>query len=121
MNTDEDALLCDLAETYHIFDYRSLPARMVATLSVGLRDNSRIKMKMNNARYPMETMLLAAALDRVSLLVWLNTQDGEKGINRPESVLNHLLGEVDEKDVVAFETPEDFDVAWKKLTKRGEG
>ena len=33
--TDEEALICDLAETYQIFDYRSLPVRTVATLSAG--------------------------------------------------------------------------------------
>ena len=42
---DEDALICDLAETYHIYDYRSLPVKLVATLSAGLRDDSRIKLK----------------------------------------------------------------------------
>ena len=42
---DRDALICDLAETYHIYDMRSLPLQTVATLSAGLRDDSRIKMK----------------------------------------------------------------------------
>ena len=37
IKTDEDALICDLAETYQIYDYKSLPAYMVATFSVGLR------------------------------------------------------------------------------------
>ena len=31
IKTDEDALICDLAETYQIYDYKSLPAYMVAT------------------------------------------------------------------------------------------
>ena len=35
IKTDEDALICDLAETYQIYDYKSLPAYMVATFSVG--------------------------------------------------------------------------------------
>lgn len=46
INIDEDALMCDLAETYHIYNYRSLPCKMVATFSCGLRNSSRIKMKM---------------------------------------------------------------------------
>ena len=50
IKTDEDALICDLAETYQIYDYKSLPAYMVATFSVGLRENSRIKMKLNDFR-----------------------------------------------------------------------
>jgi len=43
IHTDEDALICDLAETYHIFNYRELPPSLAATLSVGLKDDSRIK------------------------------------------------------------------------------
>ena len=54
---DEDALICDLAETYHIFDYRSLPVQLVATLSVGLRDNSRIKMRAAGIPASKETIM----------------------------------------------------------------
>ena len=30
IKTDEDALICDLAETYRIYDYKQLPAYQVA-------------------------------------------------------------------------------------------
>lgn len=33
---DEDALVCDMAETYRIYDMYSLPVRMVATLALSL-------------------------------------------------------------------------------------
>lgn len=49
INTDESAVICDLAETYSIFDYKSLPVLTVATFCVGLRENSRIKMKKKQA------------------------------------------------------------------------
>lgn len=45
IQTDEDALICDLAETYQIYDYRQLPAYQVAVFSYGLRDDSRIKVR----------------------------------------------------------------------------
>ena len=40
---DEDALVCDMAETYHIFDYRALPLFLAARLACGLREDSRSK------------------------------------------------------------------------------
>lgn len=40
--TDEDALICDLAETYHVFDYRGLPLKTAAALASGLRNDARI-------------------------------------------------------------------------------
>ena len=65
---DEDALICDLAETYQIFDYRSLPVQLVATLSVGLRDNSRIKLRLADSEVSLETLILASIADNLTLL-----------------------------------------------------
>jgi len=115
--TDEDALICDLAETYHIFDYKSLPVLTVATLSVGLRTNSRIKMRLAGAKYPLDTILLATVADKLSNLVWMQSEDGAKGINCPKSILASLLEDVEESNVEAFDTPEDFEQAWKAMTE----
>lgn len=114
--TDENALICDLAEIYRIYDYKSLPASRIATFSVGLRDNSRIKLKMNNTKHPLDTLLLAAIADRLSLLVWTKTTDGAQGVNRPSSIMAKLLGEVEEKNVISFETPDAFDAEWRRIT-----
>lgn len=66
---DEQALICDLAETYHILDYRSLPLMMVATLSAGLRENSRIKVKASEYKVPLDSVLLALIADRIGSLI----------------------------------------------------
>ncbi|MDG4868758.1 DUF5361 domain-containing protein, partial [Guyparkeria sp. 1SP6A2] len=76
IKTDEDALICDLAETYHIFDYRQLPVNMVAVFSYGLKDDSRIKMIMNDQNISLENLLLAGISDKVGLLLWMNSKDG---------------------------------------------
>lgn len=114
--TDEDAVVCDLAETYGIFDYHSLPSTYIATLAVGLRDDARIKLKMSQTAYPLKTMLLASAVDRLSLLVWAKTKDAEKNRNRPKSVLEELMKK-SESDIVSFKDPKAFDDAWKELTE----
>ena len=87
INTDEDALICDLAETYGIYDYRSLPLKTVAAFSVGLRANSRIKMKLSGMELEPDIYLLAAIVDRLSILLWRQTKDGTEGINPPELIL----------------------------------
>ena len=33
---DQNALICDFAETYGIYNYRALPVSLLATLAVGL-------------------------------------------------------------------------------------
>ena len=119
INTDEEALICDLAETYKIFDYRSLPCKMVATFSCGLGDDSRIKMRIANTKITTEEALLSALVDNTKLLAWLNSSEGAKGINRPESLLAILTGETEKNsDIVAFDSGEDFKREW---TKRAGG
>lgn len=116
IRTDETALICDLAETYGILDYRALPLKTVAALSSGLRDNSRIKLKISGQNIDNTTALLAAAVDRLSLLFWAKTKDGQKNRNRPDSMLQKLMGsrQEDEKDYMTFQTVEEFEAARKK-------
>lgn len=76
--TDRDALLCDLAETYHIFDMRALPVKTLAALSVGLRANARIKMKMAGMQYISPMVLQCAIADHLALLRYsLTAQQGD--------------------------------------------
>lgn len=68
LNLDRDALLCDLAETYHIYDMRALPLLTLAALSVGLRPDSRIMMKLNGYRYVSPTRMLTLMVDDLQVL-----------------------------------------------------
>ena len=112
---DEDALVCDLAETYQIYDYKQLPPTKVAVFSLGLRENSRIKMKLSGQTVPFDIMLLAAIADRLSTLVWFQTKDGQKGRNRPQMLTNLLTNTKQENDVEAFHSGEEFEKARKRL------
>ena len=111
IQTDEDALICDLAETYGIFDYRQLHADQVAVFAFGLRDDSRIKLAMTNSKVPFETFLLAGVLDRLSALVWFKTTDGQKGINKPVMVAQELTGKTKAKESkeMIFDSGKDFE------------
>lgn len=115
---DEDALMCDMAETYHITDYRALPAKTAAALACGLSPDSRIKMKINGAKARTDTVLLAALIDRVSALVWMQSKDGAKGVNRPTSILSELYRELKNNDLTAFESGEAFDAYRAEFIRR---
>ncbi|GGN54834.1 hypothetical protein GCM10007971_13010 [Oceanobacillus indicireducens] len=122
IKTDEEALICDLAETYQIYDYRQLPTTRVAVFACGLRDDSRIKMKLSGQLVPMDTLLLAGISDKLSMLVWFQTEDGQKGKNRPTSLINLLTNSKEEskKDVVVFDSGEDFVKTRNQLMVGGE-
>ncbi len=116
ISVDEDALVCDLAETYQIYDYKQLPASMVAVFSCGLRETSRIKMKLSGQKIPLDTLLLAGISDNLRLLLWTKTKDGQKNVNRPESIL-HKLSENNprEKEEIIFDSGEDFEKMRQQL------
>jgi hypothetical protein len=122
---DEDALICDLAETYQIYDYKQLPLNEVAVFAYGLRDDSRIKQIMSDQIVPLETTLLASIVDRLSLSLWLQTKDGQKGVNRPASIADQLIkrdkSENDGKDYLVFESGEDFENYRKALLAKTGG
>lgn len=109
-------MICDLAETYQIYDYRALPVSKLAVLVFGLREDSRVKMKMAKKKTGDNTILLASAVDRLSQLVWLRTKDGEKGRNRPEMIVANLFEqEQKENDIKAYDSAEEFELARLKL------
>lgn len=118
---DRNALICDLAETYHLFDLGSLPARTVAILACGLRDNSRIKMKIRDTSVSPEILLIAQAVDRLGILVWQNTKDARYGRNIPESITQRLLDPKEEPKYKydSFDSPEEFEAARTRILESG--
>lgn len=125
INLDEDALVCDLAETYQIYDYKQLPLNQVAVFAYGLRDDSRIKQMISDQIVPLEITLLANIVDRLSISLWLQTKDGQKGVNRPTSIAEMLTKknkeESDERDYLVFESGEDFENYRKALLAKTGG
>lgn len=118
----ETDLICDLAETYGIYDYRALPVTTLAALSVGLREDSRIKMRISGMKVPLQIQLIAAAIDRLSILVWQQTKDGMDGVNRPQSILDMLTdAQSSDTEQSGFESPEEFEAARQEILKRIEG
>ena len=111
---DEKALICDLAETYQIYDYRSLPVNLVATLSVGLRNDSRIKRKMAGVTESQTNVLLATIADRLGVIIY-GMSNGKA--DQPESIVEHFYIKQGNQDLQAFDSPEAFKKAWDRKTR----
>lgn len=120
MLRNEDDLICDLAEVYGITDMKALPIKTLAALSCGLPRNSRSMMKLSGMKIPLETMLLATIADKLAMLVWLNSADGQKNRNRPRSILSELIGEKEENNIQKYKSGADFEAARKMLIGKEE-
>lgn len=123
ISVDEDALICDFAEYYHIFDYRSLEVHLASILAYGLPDFSRIKRKLTGQKHSNDTLLMALIVDDLNLMLWQRTKDGQNNRNRPKSVYQALIGKAEEKDeaIKGFKSADDFEKARAEiLARKGE-
>lgn len=117
LELSEDALICDLAETYHVLDYRSLPLHLVAALSVGLREESRIKMLASGIHVTQNTLLLASIADRVEMFRYGFSDAAKNGKKPPALLVDALVGGTNKNSsgVTKFRTAEEFETALARL------
>lgn len=116
IRADEDLFICDMAETYHIFDYKSVDIGLLATLASGLRESSRIKCKMSEIPIELSTFFLAGIYDKINWIAWSRTQQAEQNQGCPQAILPKLLGIEEEKELVGFASGVDFNEAWQQIT-----
>lgn len=105
-----------MAQYYHIYDYKSLPARKVATFLCGLDSSSRVKRSLNEVDGSLTEILLALIFDRLQWLCWSQTKDGQRGVNRPQSLAEKLIGKSENSsEITAFQSGEDYEKAREKI------
>lgn len=113
---DEDALMCDLAETYHIYNMEQLPVLYVATLAMGLRNNARIMLKVSGLKVEPQMLLLAHIIDNTAITYYLQTKNAKTGKNKPKSMVKALTADLDSsKHARTFDSGADFLDEWRKL------
>ena len=115
IHDDEEALICDFAETYHIYDYRSLPLSLASTLAAGLRDTSRIITKTTEAKASTTNTLLAMIADHLAVI--RNLLGDKKEFLSVTKAL-YQIDEVKEKSgPIGFASGTDFMAAWQRINE----
>lgn len=105
-------MICDLAETYHVLNYKELNIDLLATLVAGLKPDSRVMQHLAGSRVNYIDSLLALIFDALQTIAF--NQGHRKGAKRPESLYKKLTEPPEEKDeLMTFDSPEDFE-AWRK-------
>lgn len=113
LRADEGALVCDLAETYGVTNYRSMPAALLGTLAAGLGDESRSKMNLSGQKMTRMEMLMAAAVDGLNRITWLLSSVCPHEGEPPRSILEGILAGAEEEEGV---TAEDYEAEWARIT-----
>lgn len=119
IQTDSDALECDLAETYQIYDMRAWPLHRIALFASGLGEDSRIRRKLSGQSYPLSTLIQAGILDALNMNLW--AQSGGTA-QKPVSVFAHLTEERTKtpEGASVFTDPQAFEQALLKLKKEAD-
>lgn len=116
LNVDRTAVVCDLAETYHIFSMEQLPMRMVATLACGLKADSRIMTKMAGVKVSPPLLLLGALIvDEIRALRF--GLAGDKS-TKPVFVTDLMADGLPEKELKGFSTVKDYEEARRKIIEK---
>lgn len=88
----------------------------IAKLVWGLRDTSRIKMKVSGLTVDIDRLLLARIADNTAINWWIQTEDARKGKNQPKSCVKALTGKSDDASkAVPFESAEAFEKERERL------
>ena len=97
---DRDAFICDMAETYHIYDIKSIPLQLLAVYASGLGVDSRTRLKLDyGLKASWNTVLLAKLVDFLS--------GDEKHAITPM----FLIEEKKKSEFMAFDSIEEFEKA----------
>lgn len=110
----EDEVICDLLEVYHILDYKSLPASLIATLVLGLRSNSRVMMAIADKKLSLDQMALIGIWDCLKWIQWSKTKKASEGLEAPKPLLSLFIDTEEQPETVGFESGEAFMEAWAK-------
>ena len=113
-------MICDFAETYHIYDIYQLSVEYAATLAAGLRSDSRIMLKVAGMKVDPKTLILARIADNTALNLYAKTKDAKTGRNMPKSMAEALMEHnKNVKKAKEFESGEDFLNEWNRITHGG--
>lgn len=106
-------MICDLAETYRIYDWRAMPVSLLATLVAGLSEDSRVGRAKDGRRVSLGTYFIAELCDMLELLILgLSGKDGSP--NRTES----LCVQTDEQKASKGYTVDEFARLREQIMRR---
>lgn len=110
---DRDALACDLWETYQVRDMEALPIKTLAVLSCGLRENSRIRLKMAGLMVDFDSLMIAGCFDMLHEIKYALV-----GGTRPKSMYKVLMG-IEEKEenseILSFDSSEEWEAERRRM------
>lgn len=114
----KDALICDFAQYYHIYDLYSMDVQTAAILACGLPPESRTMRQISDQKYDVDTLLRMRILDTLRYIeyAYLSTHSKRKP-QKPESIFRLMTNQKDDKDIKAFQSTQEFEAERERILK----
>lgn len=87
----------------------------IAILAKQLSSNSRVKRSLAGVEVSDDYLLQTLIFDRLNMLLWIQSEDGSKGRNRPVSLYEKLITPAKEDEGEGFDSGEDYENKRKEL------
>lgn len=117
LGSEEDAFICDMAETYHIYDIEQYPVTLIATLLSGLREDTRTIMALTGRKLSLKQTVDVLTYDAINLILWSKTRDGQNNVNRPKRLIDILNNKEVKEEVEGFDSGEELLTAFNKIVR----
>lgn len=121
MADHESAIVCDLAQFYHIYNLEDFEVGYIATLVCGLPSESRVMRELSGMKFSLDTMLNAITADYISDLIYVEIKKStKKAVQRPKSLLEIIRdGTEDTAKQQTFNSVEEFEEARRRIIEEG--
>lgn len=88
----------------------------IAILCCGLPTDSRTIKEINKKDFTLQEILLANIADRLSLIWWSKTKDGQKNRNKPQMITEIMMpSEKPKAPHMVFDSADDFEAMRRKI------
>lgn len=120
MADHESAIICDLAQYYHIYDWRKFEVGYIATLVLGLGADSRTMLEIADTPFSINTYISAITADYLANLLFVEIKKStKKKVDKPKSLLEILQNAKNkgdaQKELRTYRTPEEFERARRAI------
>ena len=93
------------------------PVEYIATLLAGLREDSRVMLKITNRKLTIDQMINIMSFDILNLLFWSKTVDGHNNVNRPKKLMDIFNKTETVDEIKTFDSGEELLAELNRLAR----
>lgn len=87
----------------------------MTTFLVGLREDSRVVMRLNKRPLTLSQQFSVMQYDLLNMLLWTKTKDAKNNKNKPKSLLDKIMHPEVKEKVNSYSSGKEFEEAYRRI------